>query len=39
MIQQPRISSLLIDYPETDHQPMTESDATRNYLIYCIAAL
>jgi hypothetical protein len=29
----------LIDYPETDGQPMTESDATRAYLIYCISAL
>jgi Uma2 family endonuclease len=39
MVQQPQISSPLIDYPETDDQPMTGSDATRNYLIYCIAAL
>lgn len=26
-------------YPETDGQPMTESDATREALIYCIEAL
>ena len=37
MIYQP--TSPLIEYPETDGQPMTESDATRSYLIYCIAAL
>jgi Uma2 family endonuclease len=29
----------LIHYPETDGQPMTESDATRNYLTYCVEAL
>ena len=34
-----RPSSPLIEYPETDGQPMTESDATRSYLIYCVAAL
>jgi hypothetical protein len=28
-----------VEYPETDGQPMTESDATRNYLIYCVSAL
>jgi hypothetical protein len=37
MIDQP--SSPPIEYPETDGQPMTESDATRSYLIYCVAAL
>jgi Uma2 family endonuclease len=30
---------LFVEYPETDGQPMTESDATRTYLIYCVAAL
>jgi Uma2 family endonuclease len=29
----------LVDYPETDGQPMTESDATRDYLVYCVEAL
>jgi Uma2 family endonuclease len=28
-----------IIYPETDGQPMTESDATRDYLLYCVAVL
>jgi Uma2 family endonuclease len=28
-----------IYYPESDGQPMTESDATRNYLVYCVEAL
>jgi Uma2 family endonuclease len=28
-----------VDYPESDGQPMTESDATRNYLVYCVEAL
>ncbi len=37
MVQQPRPT--LVEYPETDGQPMTESDATRNYLVYCVAAL
>ena len=39
MVQQLYDSSTLIEYPETDGQPMTESDATRTYMIYCIAAL
>jgi Uma2 family endonuclease len=38
MVETPR-KSPLIEYPETDGQPMTESDATRNYLIYCVEAL
>jgi Uma2 family endonuclease len=29
----------VVIYPETDGQPMTESDATRDYLIYCVEAL
>ncbi|PSN10901.1 hypothetical protein C7293_26345 [filamentous cyanobacterium CCT1] len=28
-----------IVYPDTDGQPMTESDATRDYLIYCVEVL
>jgi Uma2 family endonuclease len=35
MISHPK----LIEYPESDGQPMSESDATRNYLIYCVEAL
>ncbi|NJN59085.1 MAG: Uma2 family endonuclease [Leptolyngbyaceae cyanobacterium SL_5_9] len=29
----------LILYPDSDGQPMTESDATRDYLIYCVEVL
>lgn len=29
----------LIDYPESDGQPMTESDPTRDYLIYSVEVL
>lgn len=29
----------LIVYPESDGQPMTESDATRDYLSYCVEVL
>lgn len=29
----------LIHYPDSDGQPMTESDATRHYLIYCVEVL
>lgn len=39
MVQQLYDPSLVVEYPETDGQPMTESDATRTYMIYCIAAL
>lgn len=39
MVQQSDGVSPAIVYPETDGQPMTESDATRTYMIYCIAAL
>jgi len=34
-----RLVSPPIIYPETDGQPMTESDATRDYLIYCVEVL
>jgi Uma2 family endonuclease len=33
----PVLSSVL--YPESDGQPMTESDATRDYLFYCVEVL
>jgi Uma2 family endonuclease len=33
----PVLSSVI--YPESDGQPMTESDATRDYLIYCVEVL
>lgn len=36
MTHQPRT---LIHYPESDGQPMTESDPTRDYLTYCVEAL
>jgi Uma2 family endonuclease/uncharacterized membrane protein len=29
----------LIEYPESDGQPMSESDATRDYLLYSVAVL
>ena len=29
----------LTHYPESDGKPMTESDATRDYLLYCVEAL
>lgn len=32
-------SSTLVHYPESDGQPMTESDPTRDYLAYCVEAL
>jgi hypothetical protein len=28
-----------VEYPESDGQPMRESDATRNYWVYCVEAL
>ncbi|MEB3291543.1 MAG: Uma2 family endonuclease, partial [Synechococcales bacterium] len=31
--------NLLIEYPDTDGEPMTESDPTRHYLVYCVEAL
>jgi Uma2 family endonuclease len=31
--------SSYIEYPESDGQPMSESDATRHYLVYCVEAL
>ncbi len=30
---------IVIEYPESDGLPMSESDATRNYLIYCVESL
>ncbi|NER82992.1 MAG: Uma2 family endonuclease [Leptolyngbya sp. SIO1D8] len=32
-------SGTLIHYPQSDGQPMTESDPTRDYLTYCVEAL
>ncbi|MEO0985763.1 MAG: Uma2 family endonuclease [Cyanobacteria bacterium J06639_14] len=32
-------SGTLIHYPESDGQPMTESDPTRDSLVYCVEAL
>lgn len=29
----------LIEYPESDGKPITESDPTRDYLLYCVEAL
>jgi Uma2 family endonuclease len=29
----------LTEYPESDGKPMTESDPTRDYLVYCVEAL
>jgi Uma2 family endonuclease len=34
-----RLVSTPIIYPEADGQPMTESDATRDYLTYCVEVL
>jgi Uma2 family endonuclease len=34
-----KLSPDLILYPESDSQPMTESDATRDYLIYAVEVL
>jgi Uma2 family endonuclease len=39
MVDTPKTKPLFVEYPETDGQPMSESDATRTYLIYCVAAL
>lgn len=39
MVDTPHIKSRLVEYPESDGQPMAESDATRNYLVYCVEAL
>ena len=39
MVETPQLKPILVEYPETDGQPMTESDATRNYLVYCVEAL
>jgi Uma2 family endonuclease len=30
---------IVIEYPESDGLPMSESDVTRNYLIYCVESL
>jgi Uma2 family endonuclease len=38
MVKTPQIQPY-VDYPDSDGQPMTESDPTRNYLVYCVEAL
>ncbi len=35
----PGLTSTHIFYPDSDGQPMTESDATRDYLLYCVEVL
>ena len=39
MVQNTELTGDRIFYPETDGQPMTESDATRDYLLYCVEVL
>jgi hypothetical protein len=39
MVDTPSIKPQFVEYPESDGQPITESDATRNYLVYCVEAL
>jgi Uma2 family endonuclease len=39
MVEPSSKSTAWVEYPETDGEPMTESDATRNYLVYCVEAL
>jgi Uma2 family endonuclease len=39
MVETPHTRPPFVEYPESDGQPMTESDATRNYLVYCVEAL
>lgn len=38
MVKTPR-KPYLIEYPESDGLPMSESDITRHYLIYCVEAM
>lgn len=39
MVETSQTRPAFVEYPESDGQPMTESDATRNYLVYCVEAL
>ena len=39
MLLQENAQSTAIFYPDTDGEPMTESDATRDYLLYCVEVL
>ncbi len=39
MTQDTRLALDSIIYPESNGQPMTESDATRDYLLYCVEVL
>lgn len=39
MVESAGLVSDRIFYPDSDGQPMTESDATRDYLLYCVEVL
>jgi Uma2 family endonuclease len=39
MMNDTRLALDSVFYPESDGQPMTESDATRDYLLYCVEVL
>ncbi|MEM9907179.1 MAG: Uma2 family endonuclease [Cyanobacteria bacterium P01_D01_bin.44] len=39
MVELPQTKPRRVEYPESDGQPMSESDITRDYLIYCVEAL
>ena len=39
MVDTTGLTSDRIFYPDSDGQPMTESDATRDYLLYCVEVL
>ncbi|MEO0458953.1 MAG: Uma2 family endonuclease, partial [Cyanobacteria bacterium P01_A01_bin.114] len=39
MVELPQTKPLRVEYPESDGQPMSESDITRDYLVYCVEAL
>jgi Uma2 family endonuclease len=39
MVDTPPTKPQFVEYPDSDGQPMAESDATRNYLVYCVEAL
>ncbi|NJN59087.1 MAG: Uma2 family endonuclease [Leptolyngbyaceae cyanobacterium SL_5_9] len=39
MVETTGLPSDRIFYPDSDGQPMTESDATRDYLLYCVEVL
>lgn len=39
MVDSAKTTSDSVFYPDSDGQPMTESDATRDYLLYCVEVL